>query len=423
MLSAFNSEKELVLAEDSQKLDKYTCPECNEVLSLRIGSWKIPHFSHKKDPEKKICERGKSESKEHETTKLKIYKDAISYMKEKGKIRNVSIEYRIGKRIADVAIIGAVRKIAVEVQHSPISKTEIIERMQDHYREGFSTLWVVFPGSKIESTKKSGLLHKVRSFHKDIHNCTKGTILVYDGDLYFSVFHLMGYRYKTFKNFKKLEKIFHIFELDDIIIEKPLYLHTGGVSSTYRYKVVGPRYSSRWWETNGYNVTIDNKDDGVEDIWGDIHSDPKSQLEVLYVSGNYKQARVKLGHRYQDISMHPYENDSKINFEFLKHFGDGDIDSGTTITIDLDPNDIYDASHVLPTLLCAICSFYKWGNIPKIVRMICDQKTYESIVPIVPNDFASVLSMEEMMDNPLTEKSMEVTIRYVTRLIEKSRER
>lgn len=56
----------------------------------------------------------------------------------------------------------------------------------------------------------------------------------------------------------------------------------------------------------------------------------RPEIEVLYWDKEAGEARVRQGHRYHDVARRPGGSD----FDFLKHFGDGDYESGTVINIE-----------------------------------------------------------------------------------------
>ncbi len=111
------------------------------------------------------------------------------------------MEYRTGNRVADVAIIGTKRKIAVEIQLSPIPCDQIEQRTYDHAVRGFETLWLIKLCVGLDEIEQ-GSQYKIRAFEIDIHDLSCEALFVHRSGLTFDVVHLMGYSYKTYKHFK-----------------------------------------------------------------------------------------------------------------------------------------------------------------------------------------------------------------------------
>ena len=115
----------------------FVCPRCGEVMILRCGRRKIPHFAHKAGHY-----HGEPETAEHEVMK--------SFMAEglRKLCGDVSVdELRVGDSYPDVLgfncrVGGKVVNIACEVQYSHIPLEEFKSRTTTLSDNGFYVLWV-----------------------------------------------------------------------------------------------------------------------------------------------------------------------------------------------------------------------------------------------------------------------------------------
>jgi hypothetical protein len=125
-----NEEGKLVQAEDAESQKDYLCPECSEILRVKKGAIRHVHFFHVKD-------RGECRLRARSTMHLKIQE----YLKEK--LQDCTLEYpfqEIG-RIADVAYHPL--KVVFEIQISPISKEEAVQRTKDYWSLGWHVVWLL----------------------------------------------------------------------------------------------------------------------------------------------------------------------------------------------------------------------------------------------------------------------------------------
>jgi len=117
--------------------------ECGKKLFIHIGSEKIPHFHHEVDSG---CAMGSGESEEHYRLKCEIYdflknKQSFAFLKA----YNVEFEGRIPEtgRRADVLLTHPTTgdRIALEIQHSNISREELDKRTQDYFSSNVEVFW------------------------------------------------------------------------------------------------------------------------------------------------------------------------------------------------------------------------------------------------------------------------------------------
>jgi hypothetical protein len=167
-------------------------------------------------------------------------------METKGHFKFVKMEHRIGKTIGDVVLIGDKRKVVVEVQMSPLSCQKMLDRMEEHKKHGFFTLWVVKSPAPIKEMEESaekfgsdGVYWKVNSTYQDIHWILGGWLLFYNGDLHFTPAHLGGRRYVYHKFFFLNRDDIHLFKLVDREINE--------------VNVVTVHENLKWWDKKNAN--------------------------------------------------------------------------------------------------------------------------------------------------------------------------
>jgi competence protein CoiA len=138
MLSAKRkSDGQLVHAYFERKSGvSFLCPECNEVVVLKIGKSRINHFAHLNPLP---CKYGQSESEAHRRCKMELY-EALS--RERG-VENVKIERSLGAVRPDVSALIHGIPVAFEIQMSSLSSDEILNRTIWYHRKGIYVLWLL----------------------------------------------------------------------------------------------------------------------------------------------------------------------------------------------------------------------------------------------------------------------------------------
>jgi competence protein CoiA len=136
------SDGQKVLARDSEKRDgPFYCPKCQHEAILRKGKVRIHHFAHKPPV---FCQYGHGESELHRTCKQTLF-DCLN--QEKGSAI-CELEKDLGKVVPDIFYIIGNVKVAVEVQISTLTMSQIIERTKEYYKLGIYVLWLpVFDNS------------------------------------------------------------------------------------------------------------------------------------------------------------------------------------------------------------------------------------------------------------------------------------
>lgn len=135
MLIAFDKNNQRVCASDAEKGDEFYCPYCSSPMLVKKGAIKVPHFAHISATT--TCEYDR-ESKEHMLTKLSIY----DWLAEQ-RVDEVDMEYPLEECRPDIFFVHQGKKVAVEIQLSPIPAAEIILRTQLMNRQGIHVLWLI----------------------------------------------------------------------------------------------------------------------------------------------------------------------------------------------------------------------------------------------------------------------------------------
>lgn len=131
-LCAQNSQKNIVYAQNANKHEDYFCLECSQVVRVRQGTYRQPHFYHR-TAVRSCYQNGKSEEHIHIQMHVKkLFPD-----------EDCSLEYRFVEinRIADVVVWS--KKLIFEVQCSFITADEIKERNRHYESIGFTVIWIL----------------------------------------------------------------------------------------------------------------------------------------------------------------------------------------------------------------------------------------------------------------------------------------
>lgn len=140
----------------------FFCPQCGEMVQLKIGNIKIPHFAHYS---KSRCESHFSEGEtvEHLSGKqqlfelfksLQLHAELEPYLKEL-------------KQRPDLLIFKNGSAYAIEFQCSPINENRFFERNRGYLQKRIAPIWIpLTPGQKIKETplQKINLSHQLQLF-------------------------------------------------------------------------------------------------------------------------------------------------------------------------------------------------------------------------------------------------------------------
>lgn len=130
-LCAYDLNQKLLFAHNAIKQSDYRCIECGQIIRLRSGMYRQPHFYHVQ-PNTACRLNGKGI--EH----LMVQ----NYLKDSLPDGEAVLEHRFPEisRIADV--VWRNQKVIFEVQCSPITAQEIKERNQDYASIGYDVIWI-----------------------------------------------------------------------------------------------------------------------------------------------------------------------------------------------------------------------------------------------------------------------------------------
>lgn len=164
---AFDDQGQLTRASLAVRQCDYTCFECGQVVRLRKGTFRRPHFFHLQ-PNQACRQSGKG------AVHLSV-QHAILEQLPPGQ---AEMEHRFDAigRIADVAWIP--QKIVFEVQCAFITAAEVLARNQDYASVGFSVVWILHTDryNKMQMTSAEEVLHNRAHYFTDIDEEGKGTI-------------------------------------------------------------------------------------------------------------------------------------------------------------------------------------------------------------------------------------------------------
>ncbi len=130
-LYALGEKERVIRAAAARRGVDYRCLECGNLVHLRQGPHRQPHFYHLSTPTQ-CRQHGKSE--EHLEVQRFIERSI-------GKGRS-KLEHRFSEidRIADV--VWEERRLVFEVQCSPITAAEVKERCRDYASLGYEVVWI-----------------------------------------------------------------------------------------------------------------------------------------------------------------------------------------------------------------------------------------------------------------------------------------
>lgn len=129
-LYALNDQNTLIAANHAIKQKNYVCFECKSLVRLRGGLHRQKHFYHL-DPNRSCKLGGKS----------LLHLQVQCHLQQL--LPDCLLEHRFPKinRIADV--VWTSKKLIFEVQVSPITAEEIIQRNHDYSLMGFQVIWIL----------------------------------------------------------------------------------------------------------------------------------------------------------------------------------------------------------------------------------------------------------------------------------------
>ncbi|WP_277187664.1 competence protein CoiA [Caballeronia sp. BR00000012568055] len=166
-------------AFQADKIDApFACPTCDTEVVLRKGHIKVHHFAHKPPV---TCYRGQGETVEHMRCKL----DVFNALSRAAGVQSVELEKDFGGSVADVfARIRGV-PVAIEVQRSKLSVSEITRRTLAYNRLGVYVLWIALPRADLRTKRISA-----NAWEKWCHAAYYGNVYYWRDGATFEAFHL-----------------------------------------------------------------------------------------------------------------------------------------------------------------------------------------------------------------------------------------
>jgi len=113
----------------------FLCFCCKQIVTLRRGEIKAPHFAHMPPV---TCEYGSGESEAHRRCKIALYESLSSHPN----VRKCEMERDLGTVRPDVSAYINDVPVAIEVQISNLSLTRIQYRTAEYARRGIYVLWL-----------------------------------------------------------------------------------------------------------------------------------------------------------------------------------------------------------------------------------------------------------------------------------------
>ncbi|BAK76492.1 competence protein CoiA-like family protein [Pseudogulbenkiania sp. NH8B] len=150
MLTAIRqSDESKVIASVAQKIEApFFCPTCKKQVVLNKGNIKTHHFKHKPPI---TCHRGKGETEAHMRCKL----DVFHALANSANITGLELEKDFGVSVADVfACINSI-PVAIEIQRSNLSVSDITTRTENYHRLGVAVIWIGLRNENLSSNMYS----------------------------------------------------------------------------------------------------------------------------------------------------------------------------------------------------------------------------------------------------------------------------
>lgn len=123
--------------KEIRKQKTFCCPECNEEVILKIGTKRIPHFSHKKGST--CSESFERESEYHINGKLQLY----DWLKGKGLNPVLEPYYKEISQRPDIGVHFNGADYAIEYQCSVISEELFTKRSEAYLKIGIIPIWIL----------------------------------------------------------------------------------------------------------------------------------------------------------------------------------------------------------------------------------------------------------------------------------------
>lgn len=147
----FNRQDLLIM----RKLHQFYCPDCGNIVLLKIGDIKIPHFAHKSLSN---CGSSEQESLLHLQGKILLHQFFV----------NKEIPVEIESYLPDIrqrADIVVDRHTVIEYQCSPIPPSDVLRRSAAYSSYGLEFIWIA--GSK-ENMENRIQIFRIREYQREM---------------------------------------------------------------------------------------------------------------------------------------------------------------------------------------------------------------------------------------------------------------
>ncbi len=134
MISGLLNGERVVAHSALERNSDYLCPECLGKITLKFGRIVTPHFAHHAGSS---CSFGTGESREHLAIKFWLYYHLV------GLGFPTVAEQVIGSHRTDIYSKINGKRYCFEIQCSPISEREILDRMITYSKINAATVWII----------------------------------------------------------------------------------------------------------------------------------------------------------------------------------------------------------------------------------------------------------------------------------------
>jgi competence protein CoiA len=159
----------------------FICQCCGQVVTLRKGGIRAPHFAHQPPV---TCEYGTGESEEHRRCKISIYESLSAHLR----VTKCEIERNLGTVRPDVSAYLDAVPFAVEVQLSSLSLAKIRYRTAEYARRGIYLLWLPLYTEGLRSE-----LYQPRPWERWLHAAYFGRVYYWQEGLQVIPVHFRDY--------------------------------------------------------------------------------------------------------------------------------------------------------------------------------------------------------------------------------------
>ncbi len=166
-LYALNSEGQLISARQALRHINYFCLECQQVIRLRGGPQRRSHFYHVEPIP--LC-------RQHQKGPVHLHLQSYFFQQLPAGDCHLEMPFPSIGRIADVAWLS--QQIVFEIQCSPISAEEVIERNRDYQAAGWKVVWILHDEryNQVRLSAAEMALHSTPHFFSNMNSLGIGTV-------------------------------------------------------------------------------------------------------------------------------------------------------------------------------------------------------------------------------------------------------